>query len=230
MQGMTLTYQTKGSSEKKECRVVFDPPLAGYEEVKPRLMSMKGEAEEQLGMVRRTSFWPWVLVLTSTRLSCRSPRPRSHLSVGATSTSRRSWRCRTSSTRRSRPPWRPPNTHPYSSPETSSSRTCHLRPPTSAGAWLPSSTDSRGSMFCTCAGSTVLALSWGVCISLSLTFAILALTFISGAIPDHNADAWLPRHLCHACTSARSADRQHHEREIARFWFGHIVVAMSVIS
>lgn len=49
---MTLTYQTKGSTETKEVRVVFDPPLAGYEEVKPRLMNMKGEAEEELGMVR----------------------------------------------------------------------------------------------------------------------------------------------------------------------------------
>ncbi|KAI0755538.1 hypothetical protein C8Q74DRAFT_1304348 [Fomes fomentarius] len=50
--GMNFTYQTKGSTEWKECRVVFDPPLAGYEEVKPRLMNMKGEAEEELGMVR----------------------------------------------------------------------------------------------------------------------------------------------------------------------------------
>ncbi|KAI0710735.1 hypothetical protein C8Q76DRAFT_738581 [Earliella scabrosa] len=50
--GMTLTYQTKGSTETKEVRISFDPPLAGYEEVKPRLMNMKGEAEEELGMTR----------------------------------------------------------------------------------------------------------------------------------------------------------------------------------
>ncbi|KAI0697233.1 hypothetical protein C8T65DRAFT_698209 [Cerioporus squamosus] len=50
--GMTLTYQVKGSTETKEVRVEFDPPLLGYEEVKPRLMGMKAEAEEELGMTR----------------------------------------------------------------------------------------------------------------------------------------------------------------------------------
>ncbi|KAI0824409.1 hypothetical protein BC628DRAFT_1420146 [Trametes gibbosa] len=48
--GMNLSYQTKGGATK-EVRVVFDPPLAGYEEVKPRLLSMKADAEEELGMV-----------------------------------------------------------------------------------------------------------------------------------------------------------------------------------
>lgn len=48
---MDLTYTTK-SGENKQVRVVFDPPLAGYEEVKPRLMNMKADAEEALGMVR----------------------------------------------------------------------------------------------------------------------------------------------------------------------------------
>ncbi|EIW52586.1 uncharacterized protein TRAVEDRAFT_155352 [Trametes versicolor FP-101664 SS1] len=48
--GMNLSYQTKGGATK-EVRVVFDPPLAGYEEVKPRLMGMKADAEEELGMV-----------------------------------------------------------------------------------------------------------------------------------------------------------------------------------
>ena len=55
---MTLTYQTKGSTETKEVRVEFDPPLLGYEEVKPRLMNMKGEAEEALGMVRPPLSFP----------------------------------------------------------------------------------------------------------------------------------------------------------------------------
>jgi len=51
--GMSLTYQTKaGGDSKKEIVVVFDPPLAGYEEVKPRLLNMKVEAEEALGMVK----------------------------------------------------------------------------------------------------------------------------------------------------------------------------------
>lgn len=46
---MDLSYQTK--SGKNQVRVEFDPPLAGYEEVKPRLLSMKADAEESLGMV-----------------------------------------------------------------------------------------------------------------------------------------------------------------------------------
>ena len=54
IQGMTLTYKTKtGGEEKKEVRVLFDPPLSGYEEVKPRLMNMKADADEALGVVRR---------------------------------------------------------------------------------------------------------------------------------------------------------------------------------
>ncbi|KAI0324280.1 hypothetical protein GY45DRAFT_1365151 [Cubamyces sp. BRFM 1775] len=48
--GMNLTYQTKAGATK-EVRVSFDPPLSGYEEVKPRLMTMKADAEEELGMV-----------------------------------------------------------------------------------------------------------------------------------------------------------------------------------
>lgn len=48
---MTLTYSVKGSKEKKAVRVTFKPPLSGYEEVKPRLLGMKAEAQEGLGMV-----------------------------------------------------------------------------------------------------------------------------------------------------------------------------------
>ena len=51
-QGMSLTYQLKSSGIEREIHIAFDPPLLGYEEVKPRLMDMKGQAEEQLGMVR----------------------------------------------------------------------------------------------------------------------------------------------------------------------------------
>lgn len=61
---MDLTYQLKGSGESRTVRIPFDPPLAGYEEVKPRLMNMKGEAEEALGMVRTLPF----------PLSCHSPQ------------------------------------------------------------------------------------------------------------------------------------------------------------
>ena len=53
-QGMTLSYQSK--SGKSQVRVEFDPPLLGYDEVKPRLLSMKADAEESLGMVRLVSF------------------------------------------------------------------------------------------------------------------------------------------------------------------------------
>ncbi|KZT66485.1 hypothetical protein DAEQUDRAFT_758710 [Daedalea quercina L-15889] len=50
--GMNLTYKTKAGGPEKEVRVQFDPPLLGYEEVKPRLISMKVDAEEALGMAR----------------------------------------------------------------------------------------------------------------------------------------------------------------------------------
>lgn len=49
---MTLEYKVKDKGEeKKEVRVQFDPPLAGYEEVKPRLLAMTADAQESLGMV-----------------------------------------------------------------------------------------------------------------------------------------------------------------------------------
>lgn len=48
---MYLSYSLKGSDVKTTVRVPFDPPLLGYEEVKPRLMSMKVDAEVDLGMV-----------------------------------------------------------------------------------------------------------------------------------------------------------------------------------
>ncbi|EGN97711.1 hypothetical protein SERLA73DRAFT_184529 [Serpula lacrymans var. lacrymans S7.3] len=49
---MTLAYKTKEVSEKRTVKVEFDPPLAGYEEVKPRLLGMKAEAQEGLGMIK----------------------------------------------------------------------------------------------------------------------------------------------------------------------------------
>jgi hypothetical protein len=49
---MTLSCKTKENGDAKtEIRVPFDPPLAGYEEVKPRLLGMKVDAEQALGMV-----------------------------------------------------------------------------------------------------------------------------------------------------------------------------------
>ncbi|KAJ3486902.1 hypothetical protein NLI96_g3902 [Meripilus lineatus] len=51
--GMTLTYTVGASKDvKKTVRVVFNPPLSGYDEVKPRLMNMKVDAEEALGMAK----------------------------------------------------------------------------------------------------------------------------------------------------------------------------------
>ena len=41
----------KGGS-KKDVRVPIDPPLSGYEDVKPRLLEMKALAQEGLGMVQ----------------------------------------------------------------------------------------------------------------------------------------------------------------------------------
>ena len=48
---MNLSYVVKDGS-KKTTRISFDPPLSGYEEVKPRLLSMTADAQESLGMVR----------------------------------------------------------------------------------------------------------------------------------------------------------------------------------
>ncbi|KAL5480504.1 hypothetical protein ACEPAI_1774 [Sanghuangporus weigelae] len=50
-EGMTLRYKVKGKGDaESDVRVIFDPPLVGYEEVKPRLLSMTADAQESLGM------------------------------------------------------------------------------------------------------------------------------------------------------------------------------------
>ncbi|OAX33749.1 hypothetical protein K503DRAFT_859607 [Rhizopogon vinicolor AM-OR11-026] len=48
---MTLLYKLK-SGESKTIRVPFDPLLSKYEDVKPRLLGMKAEAQEGLGMLK----------------------------------------------------------------------------------------------------------------------------------------------------------------------------------
>ena len=48
---MTLQYVVNNTSVKKDVRVAFDPPLLGYDEVKPRLIAMTADAQESLGMV-----------------------------------------------------------------------------------------------------------------------------------------------------------------------------------
>jgi hypothetical protein len=50
---MNLEYNTKDSPNRSQnVRIEFDPPLLGYEEVKPRLLGMKADADEALGIVR----------------------------------------------------------------------------------------------------------------------------------------------------------------------------------
>jgi hypothetical protein len=54
---MDLEYKMKGalaSSRPQVVRVEFDPPLLGYDEVKPRLLGMKVDADEALGTVRES--------------------------------------------------------------------------------------------------------------------------------------------------------------------------------
>lgn len=54
---MNLEYKTKDSLGKPQVvRIEFDPPLFGYEEVKPRLLSMKADADEALGTVRKLNY------------------------------------------------------------------------------------------------------------------------------------------------------------------------------
>jgi hypothetical protein len=62
---MDLTYTT--NTGKHSIRVPFEPPLAGYEEVKPRLLGMKVDAEDALGMVRLPLLSPLLLIFT---ISC----------------------------------------------------------------------------------------------------------------------------------------------------------------
>lgn len=47
---MTLAYEL-ASGGNGQVKVSFQPPLAGYDEVKPRLLAMKADAQEGLGMV-----------------------------------------------------------------------------------------------------------------------------------------------------------------------------------
>ena len=52
MKDATLLKSSTGTSKPQVVRVEFDPPLIGYEEVKPRLLGMKVDADEALGTVR----------------------------------------------------------------------------------------------------------------------------------------------------------------------------------
>jgi hypothetical protein len=56
---MHLSYSLK-SGGVDSVHVKFDPPLTGYEDVKPRLLAMKADAQETLGMVRSCSIFSLV--------------------------------------------------------------------------------------------------------------------------------------------------------------------------
>ena len=71
-QSMTLTCKLKDGSSKV-VRIVLDPPLLGYEEVKPRLLAMKVDAQEGLGMV-----WLDIVFREIKYLINQPPLPDSH--------------------------------------------------------------------------------------------------------------------------------------------------------
>ena len=57
LQGMNIQYNTKDSPNRPQTvHIEFDPPLLGYDEVKPRLLGMKADADEVLGIVREQNF------------------------------------------------------------------------------------------------------------------------------------------------------------------------------
>jgi len=65
---MVLAYQIKDDKDKsgwKEISVDFDPPLSGYEATRPRLMQMKMDAEEGLGMAKAPRLTTFGLKLSS---------------------------------------------------------------------------------------------------------------------------------------------------------------------
>ncbi|KAL7009524.1 hypothetical protein EMMF5_001155 [Cystobasidiomycetes sp. EMM_F5] len=53
-QSMKIEYSDASDGGKvKNVEIAFDPPLDGFEEVRPRLLQMKNDAEEAIGMVKR---------------------------------------------------------------------------------------------------------------------------------------------------------------------------------
>jgi len=86
--GMNLEYNTKDSQKRPQnVRIEFDPPLLGYEEVKPRLLGMKIDADEALGIAKApqiTHFeMPFQIWITSSLLllliygTCMPSNPQS---------------------------------------------------------------------------------------------------------------------------------------------------------
>lgn len=86
--GMDLTYTTKSGGSTKAIRVPFTPPLAGYEDVKGRLLQMKVDAEEALGMAKNptinsfafpASAWKTTLLIIALLYTTYAPDPESPL-------------------------------------------------------------------------------------------------------------------------------------------------------
>ncbi len=77
---MALEYKMKeaalksstGTGKPQVVRVAFDPPLLGYEEVKPRLLGLKADADSALGTVRPNP------PFGSIRFASRTPPSISH--------------------------------------------------------------------------------------------------------------------------------------------------------
>ncbi|PPR04675.1 hypothetical protein CVT24_011892 [Panaeolus cyanescens] len=57
---MTLSC-TMQNGTKKDVRVLIEPPLRGYDDVKPRLLEMKALAQEGLGMIKAPKISGFVL-------------------------------------------------------------------------------------------------------------------------------------------------------------------------
>ncbi|KAJ7582083.1 hypothetical protein C8J56DRAFT_865601 [Mycena floridula] len=58
---MTLTC-TLTDGSKKDVQVVLEPPLSGYDDVKPRLLEMKSLAQEGLGMIKTPKLKGFTLI------------------------------------------------------------------------------------------------------------------------------------------------------------------------
>ena len=64
----------KGGS-KRDVRVSINPPLSGYEDVKPRLLEMKALAQEGLGMVRYHNLHaPCILIISFESAQIKTPK------------------------------------------------------------------------------------------------------------------------------------------------------------
>lgn len=133
---MDLTYTTKSGESKKAIRVPFNPPLAGYEDVKGRLLQMKVDAEEALGMVRPFPFPPLSPPFTQVFVSYRRKTQQSTPSHSQPPHGRPHSSSSHSSTRPTRQAPSPHYTTLHSSPPCSSAARCRRgASPASGCSW-----------------------------------------------------------------------------------------------